>query len=89
MLSTNAVIDTVRNITQPSGAIFSAAIPAPDDGGYGVPAGIVFGYPLRATAPGRVEIEPGIVHNDWAQGKVDATLAELLEEREAIMELIG
>jgi len=87
--ATNAVIDTVRNITQPSGAIFSAAIPAPDDGGYGVPTAIVFGYPLRATAPGRVEIEPGIVHNAWAQGKVDATLAELLEEREAIMELIG
>jgi hypothetical protein len=78
----------VRNITQPSGEIFSAAIPAPADGGYGVPVGIVFGYPLRATAPGLVEIEAGIVHNAWAQGKVDATLAELLEEREAIRELI-
>ena len=41
--------------------------------------------PRRAT----VEIEHGIVHNAWAQGKVDATLAELLEEREAVMELIG
>lgn len=85
----NAVIDTVRNITQPSGDIFSAAIPTPSASGYGVRAGIVFGYPLRATAPGTVEIEQGIVHNEWAQGKVDATLAELLEEREAVMELIG
>jgi malate dehydrogenase len=85
----NAVIDTVRNIFQPSGEIFSAAIPAPEDGGYGVPPGVVFGYPLRTTAPGAVEIEQGIVHNGWAQGKVDATLAELLEEREAVMELIG
>jgi malate dehydrogenase len=85
----NAVVDTVRNITQPSGEIFSAAIPAPAEGGYGVPSGVVFGYPLRATAPGQVEVEPGIVHNGWAQGKVDATLAELLEEREAIRELIG
>jgi len=85
----NAVIDTVRNITQPSGEIFSAAIPAPETGGYEVPAGIVFGYPLRGTAPGEVEIEPGIVHNAWAQSKVDATLAELLGEREAVMELIG
>ena len=65
-----------------------AAIPAPEQGGYGVPAGIVFGYPLRAITPGQIEIEAGIVHNDWAQGKVDATLAELLEEREAIRELI-
>lgn len=85
----NAVVDTVRNITQPTGERFSAAIPAPDAGGYDVPAGLVFGYPLRATAPGRVEIEAGIGHNAWAQGKVDATLAELLEEREAIRELIG
>jgi len=85
----NAVIDTVRNITQPNGEIFSSAIPAPADGGYGVPEGIVFGYPLRATAPGTIEIEPGIVHNAWAQARVDATLAELIEEREAVMELVG
>ena len=85
----NAVIDTVRNITQPSGEFFSSAIPAPADGGYGVPEGIVFGYPLRATATGIVEIEPGIVHNAWAQARVDATLAELVEEREAVMELVG
>jgi malate dehydrogenase len=84
----NAVVDTVRNITQPTGELFSAAIPAPSEGGYGVPAGIVFGYPLRASAPGAVEIEAGIVHNAWAQGKVNATLAELLEERDAIRELI-
>ena len=84
----NAVVDTVRNITQPSGEIFSAAIPAPNDASYGVPAGVVFGYPVRATAPGTVQIEQGIVHNAWAQSKVDATLAELLEEREAVRELI-
>ena len=79
----------MRSITQPTGEIFSAAIPAPVDGAYGVPPGIVFGYPLRAVAPGQVEIEAGIVHNAWAQGKVKATLAELLEEREAVRELIG
>ena len=87
----NAVVDTVRNVTQPTGERFSAAVPAHADGGrgYGVPAGIVFGYPLRATAPGTVEIEQGIVHNAWAQEKFDATLAELIEERNAVMELIG
>ncbi|MGZ6300474.1 MAG: malate dehydrogenase [Candidatus Limnocylindria bacterium] len=85
----NAAIDTVRNITQPSGEIFSAAIPAPAEGGYGVPAGLVFGYPLRATAPGQVEIVEGIEHGPWAQSKVDATRTELLEEREAVKDLIG
>ena len=84
----NAVIDTVRNVTQPTGEVFSAAIPAPADGGYGVLEGVVFGYPLRATAPGTVEIEPGIVHNAWAQAKIDATRDELLEEREAVKDLL-
>ena len=84
----NAAIDTVRNITQPTGEIFSAAIPAPATGGYGVAEGLVFGYPLRATAPGRVEIVPGIAHNAWAQAKLDATQAELREERDAVKELI-
>jgi malate dehydrogenase len=84
----NAVVDTVRNITQPTGEIFSAAIPAPAEGGYGVPQGLVFGYPLRATAPGVVEIEQGIEHNAWAQAKIDATRDELLEEREAVKDLL-
>jgi malate dehydrogenase len=85
----NAVIDTVRNITQPTGQIFSSAIPAPGDtSGYGIPEGLVFGYPLRAGAPGRVEIVQGIQHGEWAQGKIDATCDELVEEREAVKDLI-
>jgi malate dehydrogenase len=85
----NAVIDTVRNITQPSGEVFSAAVRAPADAsGYGVPAGLVFGYPLRATAPGVVEIVQGIEHDGWAQSKIDATRDELLEEREAVKDLL-
>jgi len=84
----NAVVDTVRNITQPTGEIFSAAVPAPAGGGYGVPQGLVFSYPLRATAPGTVEIVQGIEHGAWAQAKIDATRNELLEEREAVKDLI-
>jgi malate dehydrogenase len=85
----NAVVDTVREITQPSGETFSGAIPAPASGGYDIPEGLVFGYPLRATSPGSVEIVQGIEHGPWAQSKVDATRDELLEEREAVQELIG
>jgi malate dehydrogenase len=84
----NAIIDTVRNITQPTGQIFSAAIPAPAHGGYGIPEGLVFGYPLRATAPGVVEIVGGIKHDPWAQAKIDATRDELVEERDAVSELL-
>jgi len=85
----NAVIDTVRNITRPTGQQFSSAIVAPASGGYDVPEGLVFGYPLRATAPGTVEIVQGIDHGDFARARIEATTAELLEEREAVEHLLG
>jgi len=85
----NAVIDTVRNVSRPTGEIFSAAIPAPATGRYEVPEGLVFGYPLRATEPGTVEIVQGIEHGAFARSKLEATTAELLEERAAVEELLG
>jgi malate dehydrogenase len=84
----NAIIDTVRNISRPTGEVFSAAIPAPARGGYDVPEGLVFGYPLRASRPGEVEIVQGLSHGPWAAAKVQATTDELLEERAAVAELI-
>lgn len=85
----NAVIDTVREIDRPSGRIFSAAVPSPGGGeGYDVPEGIVFGFPLRGTDGGRVAIVEGIEHDEWAQEKIRATLGELLEERDAVRELL-
>jgi malate dehydrogenase len=85
----NAVIDTVRGVTGRTGEIFSAAIPAPASGGYGVPEGLVFGYPLRATADGAVEIVQGIDHDEFALGKLEETTAELLEERAAVEHLLA
>ncbi|MGH2416796.1 MAG: malate dehydrogenase [Candidatus Limnocylindria bacterium] len=85
----NAVIDTVRNVARPTGGIFSAAIPAPASGGYDVPTGLVFGYPLRTTAPGSVEIVQGIEHGEFARGRIAATTDELLEERAAVEELVA
>ena len=85
----NAVIDTVRNVSRPTGEIFSAAVRAPGDAsGYGIPQGLVLGYPLRAPAPGEVEIVQGIQHGEWAQSMIDATRDELLEEREAVKDLL-
>ena len=84
----NAVIDTVREVARPTGEQFSSAIPAPATGGYGVPEGLVFGYPLRATAAAGVEIVQDIEHDDFASSKIEATTQELLEERAAVEELL-
>jgi malate dehydrogenase len=81
----NAVIETVRNIATPTGQIFSAAVPSPgEDAGYRVPAGIVFGYPMRGMAPGQMEIVQGIQHDHWATERIETTLSELIEERDAV-----
>jgi malate dehydrogenase len=86
----NAVIETVRNVAAPTGQIFSAAVPSPgEEAGYEVPAGIVFGYPLRGTEPGTVEIVQGISHEPWAAERIAATLAELVGERDAVGALVA
>ena len=86
----NAVIETVRNVAAPTGQIFSAAVPSPgEQAGYGVPAGIVFGYPLRGTGPGEIEIVQGISHEPWAGERIAATLAELVEERDTVGALVA
>jgi malate dehydrogenase len=60
-------------------------MPSPGpEGGYGVPEGIVFGYPLRGTEPGQIDIVQGISHDPWAAERIRATLDELLEERDAV-----
>lgn len=84
----NAVVDTVRHIARPSGETFSAAIAAPARGGYDVPEGLVFGYPLRASGDG-VEIVQGISHGEWAAERIRITTDELLEERAAVTDLVA
>ena len=83
----NAVIDTVRNITNPTpaGEFFSAAVSS--DGSYGVEPGIMFGFPLRSNGS-ECSIVKGIKHNEFAQAKIKATLDELLSEKEAVVQLI-
>ena len=86
----NAVIDTVRHIADDYewGHMFSAAIPAPSAGGYGIPEDLVFGYPLM-SGPEGVGIVQTINHDEFARAKIQATTDELLEERAAVQELLA
>jgi malate dehydrogenase len=83
----NAVVDTVRGIIHPtlSGEFFSAAVSS--DGSYGIPEGIMFGFPLKSNGE-TWEIVQGLKHSDFAKSKIDATLKELLSEKEAVAGLI-
>ena len=63
----------------------SMAIPA--DGSYGVAPGIIYSFPVRCSS-GSYEIVQGLEINDFSRERMDATEAELREERAAIEELL-
>ncbi len=85
----NAALDTIRSLITPTaeGDWFSAAIPS-DGNPYGIEEGIMYSFPLRTDGKGNVEIVEGLDLSDYAVGKAKATEAELLEEREAITDLL-
>ena len=51
--------------------------------------GLIFGFPLRTTESGKVEIIQGVELNDFAKSKIKITTEELVSEREAVSDLIG
>ena len=63
----------------------SMAIPA--DGSYGVESGIVYSFPVRCR-DGQYEVVQGLSIDDFSRERMDATEAELREERAAIEELL-
>jgi len=56
------------------------------DGSYGVPEGLVSSFPVRSVN-GEWEIIQGVGVNDFSRGKIDASVAELTAERDAVKEL--
>lgn len=63
----------------------SMAIPA--DGSYGIEPGIIYSYPVRCR-DGKIEIVQELIIDDFSRTRMDATEAELREERAAIEELL-
>jgi malate dehydrogenase len=82
----NAAIDHVYDWVNgtPEGDWTSAAIVS--DGSYGVPEGIMSSFPV-VSRDGRFEIVQGLGVNDFSRARIDASVAELLDEREAVTAL--
>jgi malate dehydrogenase len=57
------------------------------DGSYGVPEGIISGFPC-ACSGGKWSIVQGLDVNDFGRAKIDATAAELQEEAAAVAHLV-
>jgi malate dehydrogenase len=82
----SAAIDHMKSwaLGTPEGDWTSMAFPS--DGSYGVPQGLVYGYPVTVKN-GQVEIVQGLAINEFSRAKMDATAKELGEERDAVKQL--
>ncbi len=56
------------------------------DGSYGVPTGLISSFPVVSRG-GSWEIVQGLELSDFSRGRIDASVAELQEERQAVEEL--
>jgi malate dehydrogenase len=56
------------------------------DGSYGVEEGLISSFPVRLNG-GTYEIELGLEVEDFARAKIDRSVDELKEERDAVKEL--
>ena len=56
-------------------------------GAYGVPDGLMFGYPILADGTGSWSVAEGVEHDDFAKARIATTLTELIEERDAVKDL--
>ena len=86
----NALVDHVANwcggAPTADGDWVSMAVPS--DGSYGVPEGLISGFPVTTDGSGGYEIVQGLELSEFAQSKLDATVAELQEERAAVADML-
>ncbi len=82
----NAAVDHIRSwhLGTPEGDWVSMAVPS--DGSYGVPEGIISSFPCTCSG-GEYEIVQGLDIDEFSRGRIDASVAELAEERDAVAEL--
>ncbi|GAA2179184.1 malate dehydrogenase [Brooklawnia cerclae] len=82
----NATVECMHDwvLGTPEGDWVSMSVPS--DGSYGVPEGLISSFPVT-TKDGAYEIVQGLELNDFSQAKLDATIAEMADEKQAVTEL--
>jgi malate dehydrogenase len=84
----SAAIDHVHTWFHGTPANDWVSMAVPSDGSYGIPAGVIYSYPVTVRN-GDYQIVPGLAIDDFGRKRMDATHAELLEERDGVKTLLG
>jgi malate dehydrogenase len=84
----NAAIDHVRDWISGSHDGDWVTMGIPSDGTYGIPEGVIFGYPATCRG-GQYQVVKGVEISDFSRKRIDATLKELHEERDSVKQLLS
>jgi len=84
----NGALDHVKALLKPTAAGDWTSTALISNGEYGVPKGLVFGYPVTSDGKGNFSIVNGLTLDAFGKAKFDATLKELLEEQDAVKDLL-
>jgi malate dehydrogenase len=84
----NAVVDTVVSLTNDTPGNDWHSVALCSDGSYDVEKGLISSFPVRVRG-GKREIVQGLPINDFSRSKIDASVAELKEEKSLVAELLG
>jgi malate dehydrogenase len=82
----SATIDAARDWLHGSAANDWVSMAVVSDGSYGVPEGLISSFPVT-TSNGDWSIVQGLEIDDFSRGRIDASTAELADERQAVTEL--
>jgi malate dehydrogenase len=84
----NAVVDTVRSLTNDTPKDDWHSVAVCSDGSYNIEKDLITSFPIR-TRGGKWEIVQKLPINDFSGGKIDKSVAELKEEKSMVSELLG
>jgi malate dehydrogenase len=84
----NAAIEHVRDWVAGSREGDWVTMGVPSDGSYGIPEGVIFGYPVTCRG-GQYQVVKGLEVSDFSRKRIDATLKELHEERDSVKQLFS
>ena len=83
----NAIVDSVRSVTEPTAEGDWHSLCICSDGSYGVEEGLISSLPMRNTG-GELAIVQDVPINEFSRAKIDATVNELKEEKTLVADLL-
>lgn len=83
----NGVVDTVKSLVAPTPEGDWTSVCVCSDGSYGVDEGLISSFPIRSDGE-KWEIVQDVPVNEFSREKIDVTVQELREERNAVADLL-